>query len=434
MVQINLTDRTIQSLKGREGRYYVCDKPTLGLRLWVSKSGKKTWALSTRDHLGRMRQFWSDKPYPLMGLSEARQWAIETRVYVKSGGDPKLDKYSLKLNSEVNVTAKERSITLAELVEEYATFIGNRRKTWERGEAAARIKHVFKKLLNWEVTSISLDDIDMILMKHPSKSSASRARLYLAPVFDWAGGLSRKTRRRGNHRRSRLQVVDIREAIDPQPAEFRPVRMRDLSDDEVKAILPHLKQDLSWDQKGKPRTSRGPIGSQHGLLMQMLLLTAARLNEVVELRWGDICLKERVWRKRNVKNTTGKLGNDTQILPLSDAVVKLILSLPHEGRQPNERVFKSAIGTRLGNWHKVTKRIQRLSGTSNWHRHDLREWAATTMAKNGVPIDVYERILNHSLSSGSASRKHYDRYARLEEQREALEMLAVHTSNLKLKI
>lgn len=428
MAQINLTDRYVQSLRGSEKRYYVSDQQTAGLRVWVSKAGKKTWSLATRDAHGRMRQFFCKKPYPLMGLAEARTWAEKTRFYVKEGGDPAQDKKDAFQRQKAETEKQHKvdaasCINLDVLIDEYQEYLSDSRRSWTSGDAQRRIRHVFSKLLNRPVVEIGQAEIEDVLLSHPSRSSASRARQYLAPVFDWAGGLSRRSRQRGRHRQQKLDVIDIHEAIDPQPPEQRNIRTRNLSDNEISLILPHLDIMQNWSQRGRARDETGPLQSQHGVVMRFLLLSAARLNEVVSMTWGDVDLDQKIWTKRGVKNTSGQKDRNEQILPLFDAMAEILIALPHDGRLQNELVFKSKRGGRLSNWDRETKRIQRLSGTSDWHRHDLREWAATTMAKQGVPIDVYERILNHSLSSGSAARRHYDRYARLEEQREALEKL-----------
>ena len=67
------------------------------------------------------------------------------------------------------------------------------------------------------------------------------------------------------------------------------------------------------------------------------------------------------------------------------------------------------------------------SRTSSFH--DFRRYLSTTMAKLRVPIDVTEAILNHVSGSRSPIQRVYDRYDRLPEMREALQLYEKHLAS-----
>jgi hypothetical protein len=80
-------------------------------------------------------------------------------------------------------------------------------------------------------------------------------------------------------------------------------------------------------------------------------------------------------------------------------------------------------GKALTRWSEATARLQRLSDTTGWQRHDLRRTAATLMGEMGVGAEVIESALNHAtLHSALAATYNRSRYTR--EVAEALQRLA----------
>jgi hypothetical protein len=74
-----------------------------------------------------------------------------------------------------------------------------------------------------------------------------------------------------------------------------------------------------------------------------------------------------------------------------------LLSLPSfiHGK-PKDFIFPSSNGQRIGNWDRIQKSINAASGTSNWHRHDLRRTAATILRQLGVSPTVIDTLLCHA--------------------------------------
>lgn len=86
-------------------------------------------------------------------------------------------------------------------------------------------------------------------------------------------------------------------------------------------------------------------------------------------------------------------------------------------------VFPSKGGGVLSNWDRQTKRLHRLSGTSGWHRHDLRRAVATLLGDLGFAPHVVSVALGHAhIAEGATAIYARSRYQR--EHREALQALA----------
>ena len=77
-----------------------------------------------------------------------------------------------------------------------------------------------------------------------------------------------------------------------------------------------------------------------------LLFTCARLDEMVKMRWGDFCETSGLWQKPYVKTISAPRQ---QYLPLSDAAIALLKSLPNfEDRQADQLVFPNEAGNFMG--------------------------------------------------------------------------------------
>lgn len=58
-------------------------------------------------------------------------------------------------------------------------------------------------------------------------------------------------------------------------------------------------------------------------------------------------------------------------------------------------MFPNDADSKLGNWTRITRALQRESGTNGWHRHDLRRTAASIIRAVGVTETVIDEILGH---------------------------------------
>ena len=96
-----------------------------------------------------------------------------------------------------------------------------------------------------------------------------------------------------------------------------------------------------------------------------------------------------------MKSTKG--GARSQDLPLSMAALDILKSLPATAaKTPAAYVFPNANGGPLGNWTRFQMVLEKISGTADWHRHDLRRTAATIIKSLKVSPSTIEPILAHT--------------------------------------
>jgi hypothetical protein len=88
------------------------------------------------------------------------------------------------------------------------------------------------------------------------------------------------------------------------------------------------------------------------------------------------------------------------------------------------------VWTPYSTWSDGKASLDALCGVEDFVFHDFRRYLSTTMAKLRVPIDVTEAILNHVSGSRSPLQRIYDRYDRLSEMKEALQLYEKHLAKI----
>jgi integrase len=368
---VKLTDQAINKAT-REAetdgnRRELSDAGCRGLRIRITPTGARTWLLGARDRLGKARRFQLGS-YPTMGISDARNAARAMHHKVKQEGvDPIAEKrHSLALGK----AAMAGVGTLRALLDTYGDTEAAP-KSWLAGRP--RVELVFKRLLDLPVSTVTLPDLQRCVDGYVFPKSAAFVVRTFRPVLKWAS------------RPGRAYVsADLRDI--GAPAKIK-ARERVLNEDELHAVLPHLRDSAS----------------PHAQMMRFLLLTLARREEAATATWANVNLGAATWTITETKN------GQPHVIPLSRQAVALLVGLG-QGK-PRDLVFSTRTGEKLGNWDRHTKAIQKASGTEGWTRHDLRRTGATMLGEMGELPDIIEAALNHtSIRSPLAATYNRSRY------------------------
>lgn len=189
-------------------------------------------------------------------------------------------------------------------------------------------------------------------------------------------------------------------------------RERILDDEELRAV---------WRTA---ETTEGPFGA----FVRFLLLTATRRNEAAYIQRGELSNGEWIVPAERMK------GKREHVVPLSPAAKAILDQIPPlgpfvfttNGRGPIKGFgkFKAKLDAAvLAALRKVATdrgedpnkiRLER------WVLHDLRRTARSLMSRAKVSPDIAERCLAHTIGG---VRGTYDRYAYLDEKRDAFEKL-----------
>jgi integrase len=377
------------------GQVEIADGGCPGLRLRPSTS-TATWVLGCRDASGKSRRFVLGS-YPVMGLKAARDAAHRLRQEVRGGRDPIAEERLRRAAARAPGNGgAARPVSLADVLDAYERLVGAKQRSWRR--ARQQIVNVFRGKLARPAGEVTGSELQLLVDAHPSIASAGAAVRYFKPVARWAA-------------KRDLMAPAIVNVLD-QPKDAQRKRDRVLSRDEIKMIFLSLE-----------------IVPRYCHVLRWLFWTACRLDEACSMRWRDIDLDRRLWTISQTKQ------DKVHVVPLPWQAVALLNDRHRDGT--DGLVFVNAIGNKLGHWDAATKRIQAASGTSSWHRHDIRRSVATIMGDIGVAPHIIEVALGHALrtsSNGSpVSRiaEIYNKSRYRAEHTDALQRLADELSRIE---
>jgi integrase len=244
------------------------------------------------------------------------------------------------------------------------------------------------------ITSINKRDVIALLdqvMDRGSPIMANRALAHVRRMLAWCV-------ERG--------ILEVSPAAGVKPPGEEVSRDRVLSDTEVAAI---------W-------TACDGLGWPFGPIVQLLILTAQRRDEVACMAWDQLDVDAALWTLPR-EATKADRAHD---VPLSDEALAIIASLP---KCSGPLVFSRG-GRPPSGFSRAKVRLDAASGVTDWRFHDLRRTAATGLAKMGHPPHVVSAILNHSPAATQGVTAIYQRHRYLDERRAALDVWARQVGRL----
>ncbi|MFB0875439.1 MULTISPECIES: tyrosine-type recombinase/integrase [unclassified Sphingobium] len=179
-----LTDAVCRTAKAAESDYKLTD--ALGLHLYVTKAGYKSWRLAY-SYLGKKKRIVFG-PYPAISLKDAREMRDEARRLLARGIDPAIDKHQRKAAS-LAATA-----TTVEIVAR--AWFHERSAMWSRSHSDRTLnlleREVFAPIGGLPITAVTRPMIVQQVKKIEARGALEMARRYrttLSSVFDYAKGM-----------------------------------------------------------------------------------------------------------------------------------------------------------------------------------------------------------------------------------------------------
>ena len=377
MAKAKLTKQTVDKLTCPPGKaeeiFWDEDLPGFGLR--IVKSGKAVYVVQYRNSEGRTKKMTlGDRN--VVEPQAARSAAKDLLAEAQLGGDPQAD-----------AKAVRHGDTVREVMDDYLKAKKDRLKPRSYVEVERALTRTAKPLHPLKISMVSRGDVTDFLnrvAKDNGPVAANRTRANLSALWSWAIKAGRT------------------EPINPVAATHTPgvekPRARILSSDELRLI---------WKCSGG--------GHDHDRIVRLLLLTAARRDEIGSMAWQELVETEDggiLWTlpKERAKNGVA------QELPLCPLAIS---QLPPK-RAASRFVFGNG-ATPFSGWSKCKERLDErmLAALSeefanahqrpptagevalpSWRLHDLRRTFATWASNAGHPPHLVEAVLNHV--SGSA--------------------------------
>lgn len=330
--------------------YY--DSAVTGFVLECRSSGGRTWYLRYPDAAGRQRQFKIGR-YEDVSAAAARKRAVQLRSEAVTGGDPCARK------AEAKAIPVYRELAAMHLADAKVHL-----KSYPTTEACMR-NHILPKWGKVPVTEITNRAVGQWLAEKraagSSPATVERMRVVLGRSYvlgqRWEVPGTDKNPTRGIARKP-----------------LNNARERFLSAEEAS----RLREAVAASQNAQ---------LQH--IVGLLLLTGARVRELLDARWENVDVDRQSWLI-----PTSKTGKPRHV-PLSKAAIAIIEALPRFKNcpwlVPNPDTLKPFVSIKHS-W-QTARTAAKLPGL---RIHDLRHSAASFLVNAGVDLYAVGKILGHA--------------------------------------
>ena len=370
-----------------------------------------------------------------ISAGDARVKAAELRRQINAGGHPA---FEVRAAAAEQQRAERGLVTVRQAWAEYCGTDEAPGFVYQRARPMAPksilqiqtsfANHVEPRIGGRAMSSIEAEDIEAIALevgksrmrkgrKVGGPAAARHVVAHLSAFFAWA--LKRKL-----VKANPAKAIDRGEVLEPAP-----VRERYLAPEEFDAVMRALDE---WPLVAKRGSRHGPakiVRLDEPQVRQLVsceafrvgLLTAARKSEVYKMRWSDVDLDTRVWR-RPARTMKARKAHEIVLAPtavnslrkLRDAHGDPVFAFP--GKQRLDaliagRRLKGDEGGPMKDAHELWGRIRRTIGLDDVTIHDLRHTAASVLISAGYTLDDVGAQLAH------ANPQTTKRYAHLMHER-----------------
>jgi integrase len=365
-----LTKTAVETLASADKSLYLWDSTLAGFGIKVLPSGKRRYVVKYRHGGGRSGQqrWYQVGTHGTITLDQARDTARQVLAAVGRGEDPQASKQGFR-----------EAPTVAELWQRFETeHLSSRKpKTITNYKQVWRL-HIAQQLAQKKVADVTRDDIYRLHRKvSHAPYQANRTLAVLSKMFN----LAERWNIRADGTNPCRHVEKYKETA----------RKRYLSSEEISTLGKSMRQGLI-SQEETPHMIGG---------IQLLLLTGARVSEILGAQWDWID-----WERRILNLPDSKTGAKPIYLsePAID-ILKHLKSLPSADTNPYVIAGRNK-GKPLDNLRKPWGRIQARAGRSGIRIHDLRHTAASIGVSQGMSLPVISRLLGHTQASTTQRYAH----------------------------
>ena len=328
------------------------DAHTAGFVLEVRSTGGKTYYLRYFDAAGRQRQH-KIGGHADISFDQARKTARRLRSEVVLGGDPSGAK-----------AVKKAIPTYAELSVQHLAHAKTHMKSYDSLETIVRL-HIVPRWGRHRLDEITAQAVGKWLAEKSDQgmmpATVEKVRVSFGRSFELG-------------RRWGIAGCTANPTRGIQRPKFDNKRERFLSSDEAGRLL---------------AAAGASLNPQLRPIIGLLLLTGARVSELLHAEWRHVDLDRRAWLIPISK--TGK----SRYVPLSQAAIDIMEELPRfdgcpylipnpETRQPFVSIKRA--------WQTARK----AAGLTNLRIHDLRHSAASFMINAGIDLFAVGKVLGHA--------------------------------------
>jgi integrase len=390
---MKLTKRSVDALFPRQKQYIEYDTELKGFGVAIYPSGIKSWVCEYRPHgggrgtakkrvtLGKVTQLPPEK---------ARKTAADMLAVVRLGGDPALEK-----------AERRASVTVGELIDFFeARYVGPMLKPGTAVSHRIALEELRRAHGALKATALTRSHVATLHFRMADRPyAANRAVAVWSKAFAWAAGAGlipegqnpakniKKYREQG---RERFLTSDELARLGDALREGETIGLPYFVDE----TKPTAKHAAKADHR-RVKLDRYAVAA-----LRLLILTGARLREVLHAKWEQVDIERGLIFLADSK--TGK-----KPLYLSAAAQKVLADLPRiEG---NPHVIAGANdGAPRSDLKKPWAAVSRAAGLEGVRIHDLRHSFASFGAGASLGLPIIGKLLGHSQPATTARYAHLD--------------------------
>ena len=375
-----LTKRVVDGLIPGKADVFVWDSELKGFGVKVTPKGRRTYVIQYRlgGRKGRTRRV-AIGTHGNITTEQARIEAKRRLGMVHTGLDPAAQR-----------DLARAAPTFGEAMDQFLVEHVDAKlkpRTAEEYRRLARL-HVDQALRSKLFQDVDRGDISQLHFKmHTRPQAANRVVALMSKLCNWGEGRGLRPENSNPCRHIEKYAENKRE--------------RFLSSDELTML-----DGVLLEAEAKHLATPYAIAA-----IRLLLLTGARLNEILTLKWRYIDFETSQIRLPDSK--TGKKS-----IYLSPQAIALLQSI--ERQEGNPYVICGLVpGSHIVNLQKPWRRIRNMAGLDDVRLHDLRHSFASIAVANGVSLPIVGALLGHSQP---ATTQRYAHFA-AEPLREANDMI-----------
>lgn len=391
-----LTDTFIKSLRPAPLLKKHFDGNGTGLHLICHPGGKRTFAIKYLHPVTRKEQTLNVGEYPTTTLKDARDQAINTRVVIAQGLDPR------ELRAQARIKDKATIVdTFKNLARDWTQVRGARWSESYRKKTETMLdRHLFSSLGAFPITQITAPQLLAVLrpIEERSTDMAHTLLQHAGAIFRFAIATARG-------------VSDPAAALRGALAPHKQVNFPSITDPaEFSELL------VAMDAYQGEYTTRAA--------MEFTLLTFQRSQSIRFARWDQIDWNAKLWR---IPAEIMKM-KEPHLVPISRQTEELLKKI-HPLTGQGDYIFPSMTDrAKTISENTMLYALVRLGYRGRMTVHGFRTSASTLLNENGYHPDVIEAALAHTRGD---IRSIYNKAKYLPERRTMYQWWADHCDELR---
>ncbi len=376
-----ITKRLVDSAAAKDMRWFAWDDEIPGFGLVVMPSGVKSYILRYRTAEARDRRLTIGR-HGVLTPDQARTKAREILVAVQSGGDPLAERRNRRIGATMNDLFDRYE-------DEHLPRLAPRTSVEQKRLLAKHLRPEVGALKVESFNTLDARRVHFLMRKTPRQANSVIVVLSKALALAEEWGM----RTEGLNRCAKVKKY-------PETA-----RDRFLSAEEIGRLGVALVEaetiGLPWEvDEGRPKAKHlakpenrlTPVDPTIVVVVRMLLLTGARLSEILELEWDHVDFSAGTLALPYQK------GRGRKPHPVATAALDV---LARWGRVQGSRWVFPRVGdperplaapVMQRGWQRIRKR----AGLDDVHLHDLRHTFGTTASRSGGNAFQIRDVLRHA--------------------------------------